>query len=94
MQFITTLLALAATSSAAVLPRSNQGSWFAQVTVNPDHTVYVNAKFTSDAYPEGLRNSCVENAFSDPPYPRRCDHLEFDYSYDGQCKILHQSFAI
>jgi hypothetical protein len=92
MQFITTILALAATSSAAVLPRSEQGSWFAQVTVSPDHSVYVTAKFTSPSYPDGLRNACVENPFADPPY-KRCDHLEFDYVYDGQCKTPYPFVA-
>jgi hypothetical protein len=93
MQFITTILALAATSSAAVLPRSEQGSWFAQVTVSPDHSVYVTAKFTSPSYPDGLRNACVENPFADPPVEKRCDHLEFNYVYDGQCKTLSQLSA-
>jgi hypothetical protein len=92
MQFIATVLALAATSSAAVLPRSEHGSWAAQVTVSPDHSIYVTALFTSDAYPEGLMNACVENPFSNPPVPHRCDHAEFDFSYDGQCKIPSESF--
>ena len=86
MQFITTILALAATSSAAVLPRSPLGSWSVEVTVSPDHSVYVTAKYVSDAYPDGLRNACIDNPFENPPY-HRCDHAEFDFVYDGKCKF-------
>lgn len=90
MQFATTILALAAVSSAAVLPRSPLGSWYAQVTVSPDHSVYLTAKYTSDAYPDGLRNACVDNPFANPPV-HRCDHVEFDFTYDGAILNLTQT---
>jgi hypothetical protein len=88
MLFFTTILALAATSSAAVLPRSPLGSWHVEVTVNPNHSVYLTAKYTSDAYPDGLRNACIDSPFENPPY-HRCDHAEFDFVLDGQCKYQH-----
>jgi hypothetical protein len=88
MQFSTALLAFAASASAAVLPRtSTYGSWSVAMNVNTEHTIYISATFTSDAYPDGLRNACVENPFATPPVVKRCDHLAFTYSYDGQSKL-------
>jgi hypothetical protein len=66
MQFSTVVLALAATASAAVLPRqSGQGQWYAQLTNGPAPTgLYLTATFTSDDFSgdNKLRNACV-----DPP---------------------------
>jgi hypothetical protein len=85
MQFSATLLAFAASASAAVLPRTSPyGSWNVALEVNTEHNFFISATFTSDAYPDGLRNACVENPFATPPFAKRCDHLQFTYSYDGQ----------
>jgi hypothetical protein len=88
MQLSTIVLALAASASAAVLPRDQpQGSWHIQLTKNvPKNNLYLTAKFTSAAYPDGLRNACVEDPSQDPVF-HRCDHAEFDFSYDGECKF-------
>jgi hypothetical protein len=94
MRFSTaSIIALAAGASATVIPRSPYGQWYVEVTVSPDHSNYVTAKFTSDSYPDGLRNACVDNPFSDPPVPKRCDHAETTYSYDGQSKFKSQQTA-
>jgi hypothetical protein len=88
MRFSTaSIVALTAGASASVIPRSPYGQWYVEVTVSPDHSNYVTAKFTSDSYPDGLRNACVDNPFSDPPVPKRCDHVETTYNYDGQSKF-------
>jgi hypothetical protein len=95
MQFSTVVLALAATASAAVLPRDNaQGSWLATLTLGPViESLYLTAEFTSDEYPgldkyTKLRNACVYAPNAKPlPAPKRCDHVEFDYSYDGAGKF-------
>jgi hypothetical protein len=92
MQFSTIVLALAASASAAVIPRDNAlGQWHVQITVNQDQQVYLTAKFSSDAYPEGLRNACIDEPTSTPPY-HRCDHLEFDFAYDGNCTLNISTF--
>jgi hypothetical protein len=94
MQFSTVVLALTATASAAVLPRdNNQGSWLATLTLGPTiEELYLTAEFDSAEYPAGdrqtsLRNACVYSPNAEPPLPKRCDHLEFDYSYDGAGKF-------
>jgi hypothetical protein len=87
MQFFTAILALAGSASAAaLLPRSPMGSWHVQVTVDPDNSLYVTAPFHSDAYPDGLRNACVEDPNTTPPF-HNCDHVEFDFSWDGKSKL-------
>jgi hypothetical protein len=93
MRFSTTsVLALAAGASAsAVIPRSPYGQWEVQVTVSEDRSTYVTAFFTSDSYPEGLRNACVENPYADPPLPKRCDHAATTFDYDGESKFKSQN---
>ncbi|KAH8638606.1 hypothetical protein IG631_06376 [Alternaria alternata] len=77
MQFSTVLLALVATTSAAVLPRTeNKGQWFVQMTLGPDiEQLYLYAEFTSDEYDEyhKLRSSCVEAPNAELPVAHRCD---------------------
>jgi hypothetical protein len=93
MQFSAIVLALAASASAAVIPRDNAlGQWIVQITVNQEQQVYLTAKFSSDAYPDGLRNACIDEPTSTPPY-HRCDHLEFDFAYDGNCKPTSRHFG-
>jgi hypothetical protein len=88
MQLSTIVLALAASASAAVLPRAQpQGSWHIQLTKYvPKNNLYLTATFTSAAYPDGLRNACVEDPSEDPVF-HNCDHREFSFSYDGECKL-------
>jgi hypothetical protein len=88
MQFSTVVLALAATASAAVLPRqTGQGQWYAQLTNGPAPAgLYLTATFTSDEYSgdNKLRNACVDSPNNVPlPAPHRCDHKGTDFSYDG-----------
>jgi hypothetical protein len=99
MQFSTVVLALAATASAAVLPRqSGQGQWYAQLTNGPAPTgLYLTATFTSDDFSgdNKLRNACVDSPNSVPlAAPHRCDHVEFDFTYDGTCKFDFDSHDI
>ncbi|KAH5398354.1 hypothetical protein HBI67_214610 [Parastagonospora nodorum] len=91
MQFSTVVLALAATASAAVLPRANpQGQWLASLTLGPVvEDLYLTAEFTSDDYSgdNKLHNACVQNGEGF----HRCDHVEFDFSYDGATLNLTQN---
>jgi hypothetical protein len=87
MQFITTVLALAGCASAASLPRAaSLGSWFVQVTVDENNGVYLVAPFTSEEFPSGRLNACVDHPNDSPPF-HGCDQLDFDFSYDGECKL-------
>jgi hypothetical protein len=89
MQISATLLALTASASAAVLHRAYPyDSWNVALNVNHEHDFFISATFTSDACPVGLRNACVENSFATLPVAKRCDHLEFTFSYDGQSTFL------
>jgi hypothetical protein len=45
---------------------------------------YVNAKYHSDEYPDGLRNSCYSSSVEPPN--KSCDRLTFWYEYDGTSK--------
>ncbi|CAN9261208.1 unnamed protein product [Alternaria sp. RS040] len=95
MQFSTVLLALVATTSAAVLPRTeNKGQWFVQMTLGPDiEQLYLYASFTSDEYEEDhkLRSSCVEAPNAELPVAHRCDRAAFNFSYDGATLNVQQT---
>jgi hypothetical protein len=85
MQFSTVLLALAASASAAVLPRQTMGQW--TVTVQPrlvPGSVHIHAEFTSDEFPgdKKLRSTC-----SGPVADHGCDRAAFDYKWDGKSKF-------
>jgi hypothetical protein len=94
MQFSTIVLALAASASAAVIPRAalpEQGRWHVQLSKSePKNNLYLTAKFTSPSYPDGLRNACVEDPSETPTF-KRCDHVEFDFTYDSESKFYPQS---
>ena len=80
------LLALAASATAAVLPRSDLGSFDTSIVIlegNTPKTFFLNTKYTSEAYPDGLRASCV---FNSPGVADRCDHTYASASYDGYSK--------
>jgi hypothetical protein len=92
MQFSTVVFALAASASAAVLPRTNQGSWNVHLTLGPDvKDLYLHAEFTNDEYngDSKLRNTCAEAPNAELPVTHRCDQTTFDFSYDGAGKLSH-----
>lgn len=74
-----TLLALAASATAAVIPRSQYGQFKTSVTVLNDGRQFVSATYTSDSYPDGLRSSCVLNSGADG-----CDRAAFKSEWDGE----------
>jgi hypothetical protein len=86
MQFTTVVLALAASASAAVLPRSPLGSWSVSIEqLDSNGAFYTNAVYKSDAYPEGLATHCVLDA-SETPVFNRCDKLGVTADWDGKSK--------
>ncbi|KAF9695280.1 hypothetical protein EKO04_007009 [Ascochyta lentis] len=94
----TTLLSLAATSTAAVLPRSQLGSWTLSVSksayANGYNSQTATAIYTSDSYPDGITSTCkyVYNpavAEGEPKETDTCDE-GFSYSFDGQTVSLSQ----
>jgi hypothetical protein len=86
MQFTTVVLALAASASAAVIPRSPLGSWKVSLEqLNSNGALYTDAVYTSDAYPEGLATHCVLNT-SETPVFNRCDQLGVTADWDGKSK--------
>lgn len=90
MQFSTVLLALAASASAAVIPRDGQGQWSVSMHLGPDpQAIYLHAEFTSDEYTEDnkLRSTCVEAPNATLPVAHRCDRAAFDFSYDGKSTL-------
>jgi hypothetical protein len=89
MQFSTIVVALAASASAAVLPRSYMGSWDVQITTGPEERLYLTAQFKSDSYPgdDYLRSACVEAPHATLPVAHRCDRAAFDFVYDGKSKL-------
>lgn len=90
MQFSAVLLALAASASAAVLPRDGMGQWHVTMQVGPaPKYVYLHAEFTSDEYPgdNKLRSTCVEAPEAELPVVHRCDRAAFDFKWDGKCKF-------
>lgn len=93
MRYTTALLALAASASAAVLPRSQLGSWDVKVAksayANGYQTETATAVYTSDSYPEGVSKKCT--FVSDPRVAGEkagltCDE-GFTYSFDGQSEF-------
>lgn len=92
MRFTTALLSLAATASAAVLPRSQLGSWDVSVSksayANGYNSQTVTAVYTSDSYPEGVNKKC-EYVFNPAAEGEKetssCDE-GFWYEYDGASK--------
>lgn len=98
MQFSAVLLALAASASAAVLPRQEMGQWAVTASVGPaPGYVYLHAEFTSDEYPgdKKLRSTCVEAPNAELPVAHRCDRAAFDFQWDGKGTFLlsHHSRA-
>ncbi|EUC43443.1 hypothetical protein COCMIDRAFT_28101 [Bipolaris oryzae ATCC 44560] len=94
MQFSAVLLALAASASAAVLPRDGMGQWAVTVTVQPAiRDVYLHAEFTSDEYPEDkkLRSTCVEAPEAELSVIHRCDRAAFDFQWDGKILSVQQT---
>lgn len=90
MQFTAAILALAASASAVALPRSTMGSWEVSLSqLDTTGSFFTTAVFTSDAYPEGLRSSCVITA--EEPIFNRCDRASFTADWDGKSKFQLQS---
>ncbi|KAH8724156.1 hypothetical protein GQ44DRAFT_709239 [Phaeosphaeriaceae sp. PMI808] len=89
----TTLLALTASASAAVLPRSQYGSWDVVLEEKSSGEQYMDATFTSDAYPNGLRSACISNPTATPAY-FRCNRAAITYSYDGTTLKMQQSIEL
>lgn len=90
MQFSTVLLALAASASAAVLPRDGMGQWAVSATVGPEPDyIYLHAEFTSDEYSgdNKLRSTCVEANDAETPNLHGCDRAAFDFSFDGKSTL-------
>jgi hypothetical protein len=90
MRFSAAILALAASASAAVLPRANGGSWKFSVTELEDKRFYTTAVLTTEAYPEGLKSSCALDTRQTPVF-NRCDRAAFSADWDGKSKFLPQS---
>lgn len=87
MRFSTaTVLGLAASATAAVLPRSQLGSWTVSVSessyANGYKTRSATAVYTSDSYPEGITSTC---SFVANPVATETDTCDegFTYTYDG-----------
>ncbi|EUC31586.1 hypothetical protein COCCADRAFT_27700 [Bipolaris zeicola 26-R-13] len=94
MQFSAVLLALAASASAAVLPRDGMGQWHVTMQVGPaPKYVYLHAEFTSDEYPgdNKLRSTCVEAPEAELPVVHRCDRAAFDFKWDGKLLNVQQT---
>ncbi|EMD62216.1 hypothetical protein GGP41_002332 [Bipolaris sorokiniana] len=94
MQFSAVLLALAASASAAVLPRQEMGQWAVTASVGPaPGYVYLHAEFTSDEYPgdKKLRSTCVEAPNAELPVAHRCDRAAFDFQWDGKVLNVQQT---
>jgi hypothetical protein len=87
MQFTTAILALAASASAAVIPRANGDSWTVSLSqLDSNGAFYTTAVLHSEAYPEGLKSSCVLDASTTPVY-NRCDRAAFTADWDGKSKF-------
>lgn len=94
MRFSTaTVLGLAASATAAVLPRSQLGSWTISISksayANGYQTQTATAVYTSDSYPEGITSTCsyVYNptVTEGEKETKRCDE-GFTYSFGGECE--------
>lgn len=89
-------LGFAASACAAVLPRSQLGSW----TVSVSKSAYTNgyqsqtatAIYTSDSYPEGITSTCsyVYNPTVENPEEKETNTCDegFTYDFDGQSEYL------
>ncbi|KAF1933492.1 uncharacterized protein M421DRAFT_894 [Didymella exigua CBS 183.55] len=98
MRFSTAaILPLAALASAAVLPRSQLGSWAVSVSksafANGFQSETATAVYTSDSYPAGITSSC---SYEYDPTVTEGDKGTttctegFTYSYDGTTVSLSQ----
>jgi hypothetical protein len=85
MRFSAAIVALAATASAAVIPRAAGDSWKVSVSQLPDGRFYTNAVLTTAEYPEGLRSHCAIDARETPVF-NRCDRAAFSADWDGKSK--------
>ncbi|EMD96326.1 hypothetical protein COCHEDRAFT_1221898 [Bipolaris maydis C5] len=93
MHFSATLLAFAATASAAVVSRADDGQWFVQMSFGPGPAqVNLNAYFTSPDYPEDkkLGSHCGETPYAELPVIHSCDTCSFEWTYDNQTLRLSQ----
>lgn len=95
MRFSTAMIIpLAALASAAVLPRSELGSWAVSISksayANGYQSMTATAVYTSDAYPESISSTCnyVYNpsAAADSKETNVCSE-GFEYSFDGTSKL-------
>lgn len=41
-----------------------------------------------------LRNACVYAPADDPPYEKRCDHVEFTYAFDAGSDGIYSSLSL
>lgn len=95
-----TLLGLATTSLASVLPRSQYGSWAVSVSksayANGYQSQTVTANFTSTSYPSGIVSTCQweRNPANTPAETSSCDNEAFSYTYDGETISLQQSVEL
>lgn len=85
------VLALSALSTAAVLPRSDLGSWNVTIVksayANGYRSEVSTAVYTSESYPEGVSAECryVLNPAVRPAESSSCDE-GFSVEYDGKSK--------
>ena len=94
MQFTlsTAILALAATTTASMAPRSEMGSWSIVVTksayANGFQSQTIAGNFSSPSYPDGIVSTC--SVVRDPAVSleeqKTCDDA-FSAEYDGQSKL-------
>ncbi|KAF2823806.1 hypothetical protein CC86DRAFT_408827 [Ophiobolus disseminans] len=94
------ILALAAMSSASVLPRAQDGSWAVAISssayANGFSSQKVTANYTSSAYPAGIVSTCTEeyNPGNTPAATKGCDNEAFKFEYDGQTIKLQQNIEL
>jgi hypothetical protein len=85
MLFAATIVALAATASAAAVPAANYGTWTLSLAQNYESTQYLTSVYKSEAHPEGLKVSCIYNPTENPPF-YNCDQTTMQFQYDGESK--------
>jgi hypothetical protein len=74
---------------------ATEGYWTVNVSehiLEEGKVQYVNAKYHSDEYPDGLRNSCYMS--SAEPVGKNCDRDGFWYEYDGTSKSTNTKSRI
>lgn len=93
MLFQSTLfLAIAASASAAVVPRSANGEWFVTFTRSAYASGYTSevavGNYTSDSYPEGIVSQCDReyNPAATPKEVITCNN-GFSATWDGESKF-------